>query len=148
MKVILTLSSPEKWMLDNATYNMQKILNFFICVEARILGKKVKYVWSSQFPEAISTNMQIENDSFVFKYMVSCKENFKIHINFFEINVNVCLLCAVRVMTSIILHTERPVNKKSVTHLVFVSAAFHFSHFEKLKSTFFTSLHFAQRDMY
>ena len=35
------------------------------------------------------------------------RKNFKIHINFIEINVNVCLLCAPYVMTSIILHTRR-----------------------------------------
>ena len=102
----------------------------------------------SHFSEAITKNMQIGNDSFVFKYSVTCIQKFKIHINFIEINVSFCLLCAVRVMTSIILHTRRPVNKKSVTHLDFVSADFHFSHFEKLKSTFFTSFHFAQRVMY
>ena len=86
-----------------------KILNFFICVEVRILCKKVKYVWSSHFPEAITTNMQIGYDFFVFKYPVTCKQkNFKIHINFIEINVNVCLLCALHVKTSIILHTRRP----------------------------------------
>ena len=52
----------------------KKILNFFICVEVRILCKKVKYVWSSHFPEAITTNMQIGNDSFVFEYPVTCKQ--------------------------------------------------------------------------
>ena len=60
------------------------------------------------FPEAITTNMQIGNDSFVFKYPVKCKQKFKIHIKFNEINANVCLLCANRVMTCIILHTRRP----------------------------------------
>ena len=59
-------------------------------------------------PEAITTNMLLGNDAFVFEYAVSCKKNFKIHINFIEINVNVCLLCAPQVKTSIILHTRRP----------------------------------------
>ena len=58
---------------------------------------------------------------FVFEYPVTYKKNFKIHINFIEINVNVCLLCAPHVMTSIILHTRRPnVHKVSVTNLVFM----------------------------
>ena len=52
----------------------KKILKFFVCVEVRILCKNVKYVWSSHFPEAITTNMQIGNDSFVFKYPVTCKQ--------------------------------------------------------------------------
>ena len=92
----------------------KKILNFFICVEDRILCKKVIYVWSSHFPQAITTNMQIGIDSFVFKYPVTYKKNFKIHINFIKFNVNVCLLCAHHVMTSIILHTRRPNCQKSL----------------------------------
>ena len=148
LQVILTLSRPEKWMMDIATYIMQKNVKFFICVEVRILCKRVKYVWSSHFPEAITTNMQIGSDSFVFKYPVTCKKNFIILINFIEINVNVCFLCPHHVMTSIILRTRRPVNNKSVTNFFYVSAEFHFSHFKKLKSTFFTSLHFAQRVKY
>ena len=51
-----------------------KNIKFFICVEVRILCKKVKYVWSSYFPEAITTNMQIGNDSFVYEYSVKCKQ--------------------------------------------------------------------------
>ena len=52
----------------------KKILNFVICVEVRILCKRVEYVRSSHFPEAITTNMQIGNNSFVFKYPVTCKQ--------------------------------------------------------------------------
>ena len=113
----------ETWKMNvghGDIYYAKKILNIFICVEVRILCKKVKYVWSSHFPDAITTNMQIGNDSFVFKYPVTCKKNFKIHIHFIEINVNVCILCAHHVITSIILHTRSPVNKISVTHLVFM----------------------------
>ena len=51
-----------------------KNINFFICVEVRILCKKVKYVWGAHSPEAITTNMQIGYDSFVFKYPVTCKQ--------------------------------------------------------------------------
>ena len=52
----------------------KKILNFFICVEVRVLCKKVKYEWISHFPEAITTNMQIGYDSFVFKFPVTWKQ--------------------------------------------------------------------------
>ena len=52
----------------------KKILIFFICVKVRILCKKVKYVWGSHSPEAITTNMQIGYDSFVFEYPVTCKQ--------------------------------------------------------------------------
>jgi len=43
-------------------------------VEVRILCKKVKYIYCSHFPEAITTNMQLGNDSFVFEYPVTCKQ--------------------------------------------------------------------------
>ena len=86
-----------------------KIIKFFHMCGVRILCKKLKYVLGSHFPEAITTKIQIGNDSFVFEYPVTCKQNyFKNHINFVVINVNVCLLCAPHVMTSIILHTRRP----------------------------------------
>ena len=74
MQGILTLSRPEEWMLDISTYIMQKNIKFFICVEFRILCKEVKYVWGSHFPEAITTNMQLGKDSFVFEYPVTCKQ--------------------------------------------------------------------------
>jgi len=100
------------------------------------------------FPRPLQQKCILETIPLCINNRLRVYKNFKIHITFIEINVNVCLLCAVHVMTSIILHTRRPVNGKTVTHLVFVSADFHFSHFEKVKSTFFTSLHFAQRVMY
>jgi len=87
---------------------MQKNIKFFVCVEVRIHCEKVKYVWSSHFPEAIATNMQIGNDSLCLNTRLRVKKNLKIHINFIEINVNVCLLCDHHVMTSIILQTRRP----------------------------------------
>ena len=51
-----------------------KNIKVFICVEVRILYKKVKYVWGSHFPEAITRNMQVGNDSIVFEYPVTCKQ--------------------------------------------------------------------------
>ena len=100
---------------------MQKNIKFFICVEVRILCKEVNYVWSSHFLEDITTNMQIGNDTFAFKYPVTCKKKFKIHINFIDINVNVWLLCAHHIMSSkSFIHEDLTVNKMSVTHLVFM----------------------------
>ena len=85
-----------------------KYIKFFVCVEVRILCKKVKYVWGSHFPEAITTNMQLGITPFCLNTRLRVNKTFKIHINFIEISVNVCLLCAPHVMTSIILHTRRP----------------------------------------
>ena len=89
-------------------YYEKKKLNFFLCLEFRILCKKVKYVFSSHFPEAITTNMQIGNDLLVFKYQVSVNKKIPNSHIFIEINEKDCLLCAHHVMTSIILHTRRP----------------------------------------
>ena len=52
----------------------KKILNFSYVWRLEYLCKKVKYVWSSHFPDAIKKNMQIGNDSFLFKYPVRCKQ--------------------------------------------------------------------------
>ena len=96
------------------------------------------------------TNMQIGNESFAFKIRLRVNKKFQIHKNFIKVNVNVCLLFAHNVMTSIILHTRITNCQYNVcyAHGFYVSADFHFSHFEKLKSTFFTSIHNAQRVMY
>jgi len=72
----LTLSRIEKSMLDIASNIMQKNIKILICVEVRILSKKVIYVRISHFSEVITTSMQIGNDSFVFKYPVTCKQKF------------------------------------------------------------------------
>ena len=83
--------------------------------------------------------MQIGNDSFVFKYPVTCKQKIsKNYINFIEFNVNVYLICANHVMTCIILHTRRPnCQKKSVTHLVFMfQLTFIFAFWEAEKHVF------------
>ena len=74
MQVILTLSRPEKWNVGHRDIYYAKNINFFLCVEVRILCKKVKYIWGSHFPEAITTNMQLGNDSFVFEYPATCKQ--------------------------------------------------------------------------
>jgi len=44
-----------------------------------------------KFYQTINTNMQIGNDFLVFKYLVTCKKNYKILIIFIEININICL---------------------------------------------------------
>ena len=66
----------EPWKVNFGLRNIYYAKNtkFFICVEVRILCKKVKYVWSSHFPEAITTKMQLGNDSFVFEYPVRSKQ--------------------------------------------------------------------------
>ena len=72
------------------------------------------------FPRQLQQKCRLETTLLCLNTGLSVNKYFKIHINFIEINVNVCLLCAHHVMTSIILYTREPVNKNSVTHLVFM----------------------------
>ena len=120
MQVILTLSRPEKWILDIATYIMQKNIKFFHVWRLEFFCKKWNMYEAHIFPRPIQQTCRLETTPLCLNTLLRDKKIFKIHINFIEININVCLLCDHRVMTSLILHTRRPVNKKSVTHFVFM----------------------------
>ena len=74
MQVFFDIIETWKVNVGHRDIYYAKNIKFLICVEFRNLSKKVKYVWSSHFPEAIKTNMQIWNDYFVFKYPVRCKQ--------------------------------------------------------------------------
>ena len=80
-------------------------------MEFRILCKKVKYYEAHIFSRSLQQTCRFETTPLCLNTRLRVKKNFKIHINFIEINVNVFLLCAHRVMTCIILHTRRPVKK-------------------------------------
>ena len=62
------------------------------------------------FPWPFQHTCRLETVPLCLNTRLRVNKNFKIHINFIEINVDVRHLRAVRVMTSIILHTRRPVN--------------------------------------
>ena len=62
-QVILTLSRAENWMLDIATYIMQKILNFFICVEFRIRVKKWNIYEAHIFTRPLQQKCRLETTS-------------------------------------------------------------------------------------
>ena len=85
-----------------------KILNFFKCVEVRILCKIWNMYEAHIFPRPLQKTCRLETTPLCLNSRLGVNKNFKIPINFIEINVNVCLLCAPHVMTSIILHTGRP----------------------------------------
>ena len=67
----------------------------------------------TNFPRPLQQTCRLETTPLCLNTLIRVNKNFKIHINFIEINVSVCLLCAHHVMTSIILHTRRPNVKKS-----------------------------------
>ena len=56
---LFTLSRPEKWMLDIATYIMQKLLKFFMCGGYNSL-KKVKYNEAHIFPRPLQQTCRLE----------------------------------------------------------------------------------------
>ena len=112
--------------------------------------KKCNMYEAHIFPRPLQRTCRLETTTLCVNTRLRVKKNFNNHINFIEINVNVYLLCAHHVMTCIILNTRIPNCQLNVCYALgfYVSADFHFSHFEELKSTSFTSLHFAQRDIY
>jgi len=63
-------------------YYAKNILNFFFCIELKILEKS-EICMKLTFSEAITTNMQIGNDWFVFKYPVMCKQKISKFTLFF-----------------------------------------------------------------
>ena len=83
--------------------------------------KKWNMYEAHNFSRPLQQICSLETTPLCLNTRIRVNKNFKIHINFIEINVNVCLLFAHRVMTSIFLHTRRPdCQSKSVTHLVFM----------------------------
>ena len=60
------------------------------------------------FPRPLQQTCRLETTPLCLNTRLRVQKNFKIHINFIEINVNDSLLCAHHIMTSIILHTRRP----------------------------------------
>jgi hypothetical protein len=91
-----------------------------VCVDVRILVEKWNIYEGNIFPIPILQTCRLETTSFCLNTRLFLNKNVQILIIFIEINVNVCLLFAHHVMTKIIFHTRRPVNKNSVTHLVFM----------------------------
>jgi len=71
----------ENWKINvghRDIYHAKKILNIFVCVEVRISFKEVKYVWSSHFPEAITTDMQFRTTSLCLNTRLRENKNFQI----------------------------------------------------------------------
>jgi len=54
----------------------EKNIKFFRMCGVWNSCRKVKYIWSSHFPESITTNMQIGKDFFLFKYPGTSKQKF------------------------------------------------------------------------
>jgi hypothetical protein len=128
---------------------MRKNIKSFVCVEVRILLEKFNVYEGHIFPRPLLETCRLETTSLCLNTRLLVKKNFQILIIFIEISVNVCLLFEHQLMKRIILHSRRPNSKEKVLRTWFLCfSLFSFTHFEELKSTFFTSFHFAPRGMY
>ena len=96
----------------------------------------MKYVWSSHFPEAITTNMLIGNDSFVFKYAVTGKKNFKIHITFIEIKKRLSFMCSPRNDKCNRLYSKTNLSIKSLLRTSFLCFSWFFFAFWEIEKHF------------
>jgi len=85
----------------------EKILITYACVEVRILVEKWN-VYGHIFQRPFLQTCRMDTTSLCLNNRINENKLFQILIIFIELNVNVCLLCAQHVMTSIILHTRRP----------------------------------------
>jgi hypothetical protein len=102
-----------------ASYIMRKKLNLLLCVQFRILVEKWNVCEGHILRIPLLQTCRLETTSLCLNTRLFLNKKFPNSHYFTEINVNVCLLCAHQAITSIIFNTRRPVNKKSVTHLVF-----------------------------
>ena len=94
--------------MDIATYTIRKkILKFFLFVGYRILVEKWNIYEAHIFPMPLLQTCRLETNSLCLNTRLRLNKQFSNSLNFIEINVNVCLLCAQPVITSIIQHTRR-----------------------------------------
>ena len=131
-------------------YFKRNIIKYFVCVEFCILLEKWNIYEAQILPKSLVETCWLETTSLCLNTRLRIRKNFQILIILTEIYLIVCLLFAHSLMISIFFHTQRPNTQETVGYLLdlYVSSNIHFSHFEELKSTFFTSLHFAPRVMY
>ena len=98
----------------------KKILNFSYVWLLEFFVKKWNMYEAHIIPRPLQQTCRLETAPLCLNTRLRVNKNFKFHTNFIEINVNVCLLCVPHVMSCIIPQNRRHVNKKSVTHLVFM----------------------------
>jgi len=98
-------------------------------VEVRIPVGKWNIYEAHIFPRSLLKTCRLETTSLCLNTRLRVNKKFQNSHFFIEININVCVLCAHPVMTSIILHTRRPNSQWKVcyAHGLYVSADFFFA---------------------
>ena len=86
----------------------KKILNFSYVWCLKFFVNKWNMYEAHIFPRLLKQTCRLETTLLCINTRLRVIKKFHNSHKFFEINVNVCLLCAHHVMTSIILHTRRP----------------------------------------
>jgi len=123
----------------------KKILNYFVFVEVRILVEKWNIYEAHIFTRSLVQKCYLETNSLCLN-MLLCVKTF-LHFQYFYWNLGNHLTFMLSTPISSIIFHNRGTNVNYVLDF-YVPADVHFSHFKELKSTFFTSLHFALRVMY
>jgi hypothetical protein len=89
-------------------------------VEVRYLVEKRNICDAHIFTRSLVQTCRLESTSLCLHTRLRVKNKFPNSHYLFYINANVWLLCAHLLMTSIILHSPKSVNKMSVMHLIFM----------------------------
>ena len=129
---------------------LRKKLHHFGWVEVSILVGKWNIYEAHIFKRSLVQKRCLETTTLCSSTRLRVKIFFYILNIFVEIYVTFWLLCAHPLIWSIIYHTRGPNTQDNVNYVLdfYVPADVHFSHFEDLKFTFFTYIHFALRVMY
>jgi len=101
----------DSWKLivgHSDIYYAKKILTPFVCVEIRILVEKWNVYESHIIPRPSQHTCRLETTCLCLNTWLVVNKKFPNSHYFFEIDVNVCLLCAHHVKNGINLHTRRP----------------------------------------
>jgi len=127
----------------------KNLLNYFGWVEVRNLEGRWNIYEAHIFTRSLAQKCCLETTSLCLSTRLSLK-NFWYSQYFYWNFGNLWLLCALPLISSIIFHSWRPNSQHNVNYVLdfHVPSDVQLSHFEELKSTFFTSLHFAVRVMY
>jgi len=137
-RVCLWQFRQQKEIFGNRENYIRKNIQLFLLCGGLHSCRKVNYIWSSHFPEAIRTNMLIGNEFFVFKYQLKFKNIFAYsHYFYWHLVKRLTFICPLTYDKYNLSYTYT-YQTKNVSYLLdfHVSANILFSHFEELKARF------------
>ena len=140
--LFLALSITVKWLLDIETFIMRKNINYFECVEVRILVLKLNIYQAHILPSSLVQTSSLERTTLNLNAPIKVNKKFQNSHYFYWYLDNLLTFMCSHLITSIIVHTRRPNTQENICNILpfYVSHENIFSHFEQLKRTFFTLL--------